>query len=46
MWRLEPYQLTPAEIVLLKGKLEDIELPVKEVDIIISEVRVPLFTTR
>ena len=26
------------EIVLVKGKLEDIELPVKEVDIIISEV--------
>jgi hypothetical protein len=28
------------EIVLLKGKLEDVELPVKQVDIIISEVRV------
>ena len=27
----------PAEIVLLKGKLEDVELPVKQVDIIISE---------
>ena len=27
------------EIVLLKGKLEDVELPVKQVDIIISEVR-------
>jgi hypothetical protein len=26
------------EIVLLKGKLEDVELPVKQVDIIISEV--------
>jgi hypothetical protein len=25
--------------VLLKGKLEDVELPVKQVDIIISEVR-------
>jgi hypothetical protein len=27
-----------AEITLIKGKLEDIELPVKSVDIIISEV--------
>ena len=26
------------EIVLVKGKLEDVELPVKSVDIIISEV--------
>lgn len=31
-------RLHTAEIVLIKGKLEDIELPVKEVDIIISEV--------
>lgn len=30
--------LTRAEIKLVKGKLEDVELPVKSVDIIISEV--------
>lgn len=30
-----------SEIVLIKGKLEDIELPVKSVDIIISEVCSP-----
>jgi hypothetical protein len=27
-----------AEITLIKGKIEEIELPVKEVDIIVSEV--------
>jgi len=28
------------EITLIKGKIEEIELPVKEVDIIVSEVSV------
>ena len=30
-----------AEITLIKGKIEEIELPVKEVDIIVSEVSPP-----
>jgi hypothetical protein len=34
---MQRQQLTPPEIILIKGKLEDVELPVKHVDIIISE---------
>jgi protein arginine N-methyltransferase 1 len=37
--RLTSDLISMAEIVLVKGKLEDVELPVKQVDIIISEVR-------
>lgn len=35
---IAPAATDKAEITLIKGKLEDIELPVKSVDIIISEV--------
>ena len=34
----------PTEIVLIKGKLEDVELPVDKVDIIISEVSSDFFS--
>jgi len=33
------------EITLIKGKIEEIELPVKEVDIIVSEVSLNLTQT-
>jgi protein arginine N-methyltransferase 1 len=33
------YTIRYLEITLIKGKIEEIELPVKEVDIIVSEVR-------
>jgi protein arginine N-methyltransferase 1 len=36
-WACSAHPANTPEIVLMKGKLEDIELPVKEVDIIISE---------